>query len=91
MKVTICAEQRYLDGKFHCIRYKEKGMENDILWEFSNEYRSLSGLARQIRKCGDTFTNIGVEEVESLSGNRAVMRRPLTRKELELLALEASK
>lgn len=86
---TIYVEGRYLEGKLLCKRYiiREEGVVP--FGDNFKEFPTLRRMAEKIRDSCFDYQNLGTEEIEVKKGG-AMLRRPLTLRELEWIAVNAT-
>jgi len=90
MADTIYVEGRYLEGKLLCERFiiKQKGI--NPFGDQIREYADILDLVKKIKNANFAYQNLGAEEIEA-SKCGVMLRRPLTPRELEWIALNATK
>jgi hypothetical protein len=90
MADTIYVEGRYLEGKLLCKRYIIRGQGVDPFGDVIEECASLRAFAYKIRDSCFDYQNLETEEIQASKGG-VMLRRPLTLRELEWIALNSTK
>jgi len=90
MTDTIYVEGRYLEGKLLCKKYI---ISQDGVAPFGDdvrEFHTIRQMAEEIRDSCFDYQNLETEQIEFKKGG-AMLRRPLTIRELEWIAMNATK